>query len=152
MKGTGVAVDIKKFTSMILTGIGKAGLPITGVERIQTDKGLYGIETIDNSQFLLKIAKRDAKTETSILELDEKDNKIHEIYEQFANSWKYNNILENYDFDIDWLLGELDMKSYQKLEEYILDYCSRNNELLFQLGFKYAWSLFNECERKNDHH
>ena len=46
----------------------------------------------------------------------------------------------NNDFDIDWLEGILDMKDYRKLENIILQYSSRNDELLFTLGFKYAWS------------
>lgn len=31
--------------------------------------------------------------------------------------------------DIEWLEGELDFENYQKLEEYVLCYYSRNDEL-----------------------
>ncbi len=73
-------MDMKFFAAMILKDIEESELPITEVERIQTDKGLFGISTSDNSQFLLKIAKRDAKQESTFLEMDEADSKIHEIY------------------------------------------------------------------------
>ncbi|GFI30946.1 hypothetical protein IMSAGC013_02339 [Lachnospiraceae bacterium] len=53
----------------------------------------------------------------------------------------------NNDFDIDWLADILDIKDYRKLENIILQYSSRNDELLFTLGFKYAWSLFMECAK-----
>lgn len=139
---------MKFFAAMILKDIEESELPITEIERIQTDKGLFGISTSDNSQFLLKIAKRDAKQESTFLEMDEADSKIHEIYERFANSWEYNEILMNHTFDIEWLIDMIDTENYQKLEDYILKYCSRNDELLFRLGFKYAWSLFHECEKK----
>ena len=56
----------------------------------------------------------------------------------------------NNDFDIDWLEDILDMKDYRKLENIILQYSARNDELLFTLGFKYAWSLFMECAKGND--
>ncbi len=56
----------------------------------------------------------------------------------------------NNDFDIDWLEDILDMKDYRKLENIILQYSARNDELLFTLGFKYAWSLFMECAKEND--
>ena len=56
----------------------------------------------------------------------------------------------NNDFDIDWLEGILDMKDFRKLENIILQYSSRNDELLSTLEFKYAWSLFMECAKGND--
>ena len=102
----------------------------------------------DKGEFLLKIGKRDAEQEAYLMELDETDSKIHDLYERFTNSWEYNDALMHNDFDIDWLQGELDIENYQKLEDYILYYCSRNDELLFRLGFKYAWSLFHECIEK----
>lgn len=64
------------------------------------------------------------------------------------NSWEFNEILMHNDFDIEWLLKELDFDSFRTLENYILYYCSKNNELLFRLGFKYAWSLLHECMQK----
>ena len=70
-----------------------------------------------------------------------------EIYERYVSSWEYDKILMNNDFDIDWLADILDIKDYRKLENIILQYSSRNDELLFTLGFKYAWSLFMECAK-----
>ena len=99
---------------------------------------------------MIKIANRDAKRETFFLEIDETERRIHEIYEKYVSSWEYDEILMNNDFDIDWLEGILDMKDYRKLENIILQYSSRNDELLFTLGFKYAWSLFMECAKDND--
>lgn len=143
-------MDMKNFAAMLLKVIEKSGFPIAEIKRIQSDKGLFAIETSDNSKFLIKIANRDAKRETFFLEIDETERRIHEIYEKYVSSWEYDEILMNNDFDIDWLEGILDMKDYRKLENIILQYSSRNDELLFTLGFKYAWSLFMECAKDND--
>lgn len=148
LKGESDMMDIESFASMLLKSIGRSGLPIADVERLHENKCLFGIEMSDKSEFLLKIGKRDAEQEAYLMELDETDSKIHDLYERFTNSWEYNDALMHNDFDIDWLLGELDIENYRKLEDYILYYCSRNDELLFRLGFKYAWSLFHECIEK----
>lgn len=143
-------MDMKNFAAMLLKDIEKSGLLIAEIKRIQSDKGLFAIETSDNSEFLIKIANRDAKRETFFLEIDETERRIHEIYEKYVNSWEYDEIHMNNDFDIDWLEDILDMKDYRKLENIILQYNSRNDELLFTLGFKYSWSLFMECVKGND--
>lgn len=78
------------------------------------------------------------------------DSIIHEIYEHFTNSWEYSDALIHNDFDIDWLIGVLDSEDYRRLENYIMYYCSQNDELLFRLGFQYAWSLFCECAQKEE--
>lgn len=143
-------MDMKNFATMLLKDIEKSELPIAEIKRIQSDKGLFAIETSDNSEFLLKIDKRDAKRETFFLEMDETERRLHEIYEKYANSWEYDEILMNSDFDIDWLEDILDFKDYRKLEDIIIQYSARNDELLFTLGFKYAWSLFMECAKEND--
>lgn len=143
-------MDMKNFAAMLLKDIEKSELPIAEIKRLQSDKGLFAIEISDDSEFLIKIAKRDAKRESFFLEMDETEHKIHEIYEKYTNSWEYNEIFMNNDFDIDWLEDILDSKDYQKLEDVILRYSSRNDELLFTLGFKYAWSLFMECAKEND--
>ena len=142
-------MDMKNFAAMLLKDIEKSGLLIAEIKRIQSDKGLFAIETSDNSEFLIKIANRDAKRETFFLEIDETERRIHEIYEKYVNSWEYDEILMNNDFDIDWLEDIWDMKDYRKLENIILQYSARNDELLFKLGFQYAWSLFTECAEKN---
>lgn len=98
-------MDMKNFAAMLLKDIEKSGLPIAEIKRIQSDKGLFAIETSDNSEFLIKIANRDAKRETFFLEIDETERRIHEIYEKYVKSWEYNEILMNNDFDIDWLAG-----------------------------------------------
>ena len=141
-------MDIESFASMLLKSIGKAGLPIADVERLHENKCLFGIEMSDKSEFLLKIGKRDAQQEAYLMELDETDSKIHDIYEWYTSSCEFNDDLMHNDFDIDWLERELDFEDYQKLEDYLLYYCSRNDELLFRLGFKYAWSLFHESIEK----
>lgn len=143
-------MDMKNFAATLLKVIEKSGLPIAEIKRIQSDKGLFAIETSDNSEFLIKIANREAKRETFFLEIDKTERKFHEIYEKYVSSWEYDEILMNNDFDIDWLENILDMKDYRKLENIILQYSSRNDELLFTLGFKYAWSLFMECAKDND--
>ena len=84
------------------------------------------------------------------LEIDETERRIHGIYEKYVSSWENDEILMNNGFDIDWLEGILDMKDFRKLENIILQYSSRNDELLSTLGFKYAWSLFMECAKGND--
>lgn len=141
-------MDIENFTSMLLKSIGKAGLPIVDVERLHENKCLFEIEMFDKSEFLLKIEKRDAEQEAYLMELDEADSKINDIYERYTNSWEFNNVMKHNDFDIDWLKGELELDDLLKLEDYILSYCSKNDELIFRLGFKYAWSLFHECSEK----
>lgn len=62
-------MDMKKFAAMLLKDIEKSGLPIAEIKRIQSDKGLFAIETSDNSEFLIKIANRDATRETFFLEI-----------------------------------------------------------------------------------
>ncbi len=143
-------MDMKNFAATLLKDIEKSELPIAEIKRIQSDKGLFAIETSDNSEFLIKIANREAKRETFFLEIDKTERRIHEIYEKYVSSWEYDEILMNNDFDINWLENILDMKDYRKLENIILQYSSRNDELLFTLGFKYAWSLFMECAKDND--
>ncbi len=61
-------MNIKNFATMLLKEIENSGLPVTEIKRLQTDKGLFGIATSDNSQFLLKIAKHDAMNESTLLE------------------------------------------------------------------------------------
>lgn len=141
-------MDTEKFADMLLKGIKKGGMPDIEVERIKS--GLFGIAVSDNSQFLIKVGRREPEQEETFLEMEEEGGKIHEIYERFANSWEYDLILRHNDFNIEDLVGNMELKAYQKLEDYILYYCSKNDELLFRLGFKYAWSLFLECSKKEE--
>ncbi len=139
-------MDIEKFADMLLKGLKKTEMPDVEVERIKSS--LFGIAVSDDSQFLVKIGKREPEQEEAFLEMEDTDSKIHEIYETFANSREYDLILMHNDFDIDDLIGDMEIKKYRKLENYIIQYCTKNNELLFRLGFKYAWSLFMECSKK----
>lgn len=148
MKRTGDTMNIKSFISMFLKEIEKSGLPIAEIEKIHTDKGLFGIRTSDKKNFLIKITERNALQESTLLEMDEMGHKLHEIYENYTDNWKYNELLMTEDFDIEWLIDKLDDENYQKLENYILEYTSRHDELLFHLGFKYAWVLFTECTQQ----
>lgn len=141
-------MTIEKFADALLKGIKNVGMPDVEVERIKSS--LFGIAVSDDSQFLIKIGRREPKQEESFLEMEDEDNKIHQIYERFANSWEYDVILRHNDLDIEDLVGDMDIKAYRKLEDYIIQYCTKNNELLFRLGFKYAWSLFMECSKKED--
>ena len=141
-------MDIEKFADMLLKGLKKTEMPDVEVERIKSS--LFGMAVSDDSQFLVKIGKREPEQEEAFLEMEDTDRKIHEIYETFANSREYDLILMHNDFDIDDLIGDMEIKEYRKLENYIIQYCTKNNELLFRLGFKYAWSLFMECSKKEE--
>ena len=141
-------MDIKKFSEMLLQGIKNGSMPNVEVEQIKDS--LFGIAVSDDSQFLIKIGRREPEREETFLEMEDEDNKIHEIYERFANSWAYDLILRHNDFDIDGIVGDMEIKVYRKLEDYIIQYCTKNNELLFRLGFKYAWSLFIECSKREE--
>ncbi|MCI8371014.1 MAG: hypothetical protein HFI75_01175 [Lachnospiraceae bacterium] len=70
------------------------------------------------------------------------------MFERFTNSWEYNHIMMQNDVDLVWLKEKLDREDYWKLEKYIMNFCLKNDELLFRLGFRYAWSLFTECAEK----
>lgn len=137
-------MDNESFASMLLKSIRMASLPVADVERLHENKWLFGVEMSDKSEFLLKIRKRDAEQEAYLMGVDETNSKIHDIYERYTNSWEFNETLMHIDFNITWLLEELDYENYRKLKDYILCYCSRNDELLFRLGLKYAWSLFHD--------
>jgi len=105
---------------------------------------------MDAESFVSMLLKsiREESLPIADMELTETDSKIHEIYEQYTNSREFNNTLMHDDIDIDWLKGKLDIENFRKLEDYILQYGSRHDELIFRLGFKYAWSLFHECMEK----
>ena len=129
-------MNIENFTDMLLKSLEKMGVAAATVERITTDSGLMGIATSDDSQFLIKIGKCDVEHETFFQKMDETNSRIHEIFERFTNSWEY------------WLEGKLERNDYQRLEKYIMNLWLKNDELIFRLGFRYAWSLFSECSEK----
>lgn len=141
-------MNIEKFADMLLKSIEKMEMPVADVQQIKTDNSLFGVEMPDDSQFLIKIGKCNTEEETLFCEMNEAGSRIHEMFEKFTNSWEYNHTLMKNKLDIDWLMGKLEKKDYQRVEDYILDYSSRNDELIFRLGFRYAWSLFTECAEK----
>ena len=141
-------MNIEKFADMLLKSLEKMEVPAVEVEHIAADRGLFGIATSDDSQFLIKVGKCDTEQETFFQEMDETNSRIHGIFERFTNSWEYNHIMMQNNVDIDWLEGKLEKEDYRKLENYILNLCLRNDELIFRLGFRYAWSLFTECVEK----
>lgn len=120
------------------------------VEIEQIKNGLFGVKISDRSRFLIRIDERKADQEDDFSEMERENSRIHEIYKGFINSWEYNQVLVRNDFDLEWLKEELEIKDYRKLEDHLLQYCSKNDELLFKLGFKYAWSLFHECSTKEE--
>ncbi len=97
---------------------------------------------------MIKIEKH-KPGEDFLFEMGETGSKIQDIYESYRNTTECNKTLMKNNLEIDWLLEKLEFKDYGKLEDYILYYSSRNDELLFKLGFQYAWSLFTECAEKN---
>ena len=141
-------MNIENFTDMLLKSLEKMGVAAATVERITTDSGLMGIATSDYSQFLIKICKCDVEHETFFQKRDETNSRIHEIFERFTNSWEYNNMMMKNAVDLDWLEGKLERNDYQRLEKYIMNLWLKNDELVFRLGFRYAWSLFSECSEK----
>ena len=80
--------------------------------------------------------------------MDETNSRIHGIFERFTNTWEYNRVRMKNNVDLDWLKEKLDKDDYRKLGDYILNLWFKNDELLFRLGFRYAWSLFTECVEK----
>ena len=141
-------MDIEKVAAMLIEAIGKAGLPILEVEQIKKNDSMFAIAASDDSQFLIKIEKHKPGEEI-LFEMGETDSKIQNIYDSYRNTAECNKMLMKNNLEIDWLLEKLEFKDYRKLEDYILYYSSRNDELLFKLGFQYAWSLFTECAEKN---
>lgn len=141
----GRIMNIEKFTDMLLKSLEIMEVPATTVEHITGDGGLLGVATSDDSQFLIKIGKCDTEHEAFFREMDETNSRIHGMFERFTNSWEYNHIMMQNDVDLDWLEEKLDREDYRKLEKYIMNLCLKNDELIFRLGFRYAWSLFTEC-------
>lgn len=140
-------MNIENFTAKLIKNIDMPELTITERKPSKEQCNMLEVSTSDNSQFLIKIETHKQKNPPMELQMDETDSKLHEIYENFTATWEYNETLCNLDFDIDFLLDILDVKEYRRLEEYLRYYCSRKDELLFRLGFKYAWALFSECAK-----
>ena len=105
-------MNIKKFTDMLLNSLEKMEVSATKVEQITEDGGLLGIATSDDSQFLIKVGRRDTERERSFWEMDETNSRIHGIFETFTNTWEYNRIMMKNNVDLDWLEGKLDKEDY----------------------------------------
>lgn len=138
-------MDIECFTSMLLKRMREECLPIVNVERLPDNRCVFLIEMSDKSKFFLEIGERDDELKANLAKVNIIEHRIHEIYEKYINSLEYDEIRKNNDFNIDWLDDILEVKDYRKLEKDIFEYSQKNDELLFTLGFKYAWSLFHEC-------
>lgn len=76
--------------------------------------------------------------------------KISDIYNVFVASQNCYNMLCDNKLDIEWLKENMSREEYCKLENHIMDYSSKNDEILFKAGFQYAWSLFLECMEKEE--
>lgn len=79
-----------------------------------------------------------------------KNSKISDIYDIFVASQSCYNMLWDNKLDIEWLKKKIRRKEYCRLENQIMDYSSKNDEILFKAGFEFAWSLFLECIEKAD--
>ena len=79
-----------------------------------------------------------------------KNLKISDIYDIFVASQNCYNMLCDNKLDIEWLKENMSREEYCKLENHIMDYSSKNDEILFKAGFQYAWSLFLECMEKEE--
>ena len=108
----GRIMNIEKFTDMLLNSLEKMEVSATKVEQITEDGGLLGIATPDDSQFLIKVGRRDTERERSFWEMDETNSRIHGIFETFTNTWEYNRIMMKNNVDLDWLEGKLDKEDY----------------------------------------
>ena len=95
-------MNIEKFTDMLLKSLEKMEVPAATVEQITEDGGLLGIETSDDSQFLIKIGKFDTEYETFFREMDDTNSRIHGIFERFTNSWEYNHVMMQNNMDLEW--------------------------------------------------
>lgn len=79
----------------------------------------------------------------------EAEDKIGSIFRIVQQSSEYNQLSEAGEPDIDWLKEKLSREEFDRLECDILKYASNNDEMIFGMGFRYAWSLFCECIRGN---
>ena len=128
----GRIMNIEKFTDMLLNSLEKMEVSATKVEQITEDGAMLGIATSDDSQFLIKVGRRDTERERSFWEMDETNSRIHGIFERFTNTWEYNRVMMKNNVDLDWLEGKLDKEDYRELENYILNLWLKNDELLFR--------------------
>lgn len=74
-------------------------------------------------------------------------DRIAEIYQTALARPDLNHLLSQNDFDLSWLKPKLEPEEYTKLEEVIFSYGNKNDEILFQVGFQYAWDLFLQCSK-----
>ncbi len=79
----------------------------------------------------------------------EAEDRIGSIFRAVQQSSEYNRLSGAAEFDIDWLKEKLSREEFDRLECDILKYASHNDELVFRIGFRYAWSLFCECCKDN---
>lgn len=78
-----------------------------------------------------------------------KEDRIGSIFRAVQQTSEYNRVSGDVEPDIDWLKEKLSREDFDRLECAILKYASKNDELVFGMGFRYAWSLFCECIQGN---
>lgn len=75
-------------------------------------------------------------------------DRILEIYQMVISQQEFYNLALENNYDISWLKSKLEEDEYIRLENEILDYGNKNDEILFRAGFQYAWDLFQQCCRE----
>lgn len=70
---------------------------------------------------------------------------LSELYLLRTNGEPFYERARGNNFDIPWLQDRLSVEEYRRLENAILEYGSRNDEILFRAGFQCAWDLFRCC-------
>lgn len=91
------------------------------------------------------MSKKSTKTMIST-----KQSKISDIYDIFVTSPECYKIFYRNKLKLDWLGEKLEKKEICDLENQVMNYASKNDEILFRAGFHYAWSLFFECIQQNE--
>lgn len=140
-------MKVKYFGTMLLRGMMQAKLPVVHIEPANQEHSLLYVLLKDSSKFSIRIGSLEANKDFAFG--NEKGVRIRDIYESFARSREYNEMLMKNEYDIAWLEKKISEKEFCRLERHILDYSSKNDEILFKAGFRYAWSLFCECMEKD---
>lgn len=139
-------MEVKYFGAMVLRGMMQAELPVVHIEPANQEYSLLYVSLKDSSKFCIRIGKLEKQIDIAFA--NEKGVKIKDIYESFASGNQCNELLLENELDICWLKNILDDKEYFRLENHILDYSSKNDQIIFEAGFRYAWSLFFDCMRE----
>lgn len=74
-------------------------------------------------------------------------DRITEIFYMIIEKPEYSELLLKNVYDISWLKQRLEYEEYTRLEDIILAYGCKNDEILFSAGFQFAWELFQQCNQ-----